>query len=154
ETFAEAVSPAFITQNNTTGVLAFRTGTVPAGETAVYTLKPQSNFVNKLQGATLTGQSNEESGALLYLILVDKTISAGGAMASAGDDLGKQRQVMFGNVPLQTFADAWGNSIGFRRTFGSISSNPAEDEVQQAEYVGSVNSFDPTNKDPLDPRNL
>jgi prepilin-type N-terminal cleavage/methylation domain-containing protein len=107
-----------------------------------YSLSPHQAFT-VVSGATSNGQANEESGALLYLILATKTASGGGAMASSADDLGQQRKVTFGSVPLNTFVDAFGRSVGFNRWEASAL-------VQQPPFVDLKNS----NKDPLDPRNL
>ena len=95
---------------------------------------------------------NEESGALLYLILAKRSVSGGGAMATAADDLTQamQTKVTFGGKELNTFADAWKNSVGFKR-WEQI------DEVQEAPFVdpAKAKSRAPNaNRDPLDPQNL
>ena len=153
ETFVEAQSAVFVTQNNTSGALAIRVAPVPAGETAVYTLQPLETFRGELQGIVLPGgyPVNEESGALLYVILAKKSVSGGGAMAGAADDLSAtaQRKAAFGGKELPTFADQWINTVGFRRWYGSQTGDLAE--VQAAPYLDAKKTG---NIDPIDPRNL
>jgi prepilin-type N-terminal cleavage/methylation domain-containing protein len=153
DTFAEATSPSYITMT-ATGTLALRTGSVPNGESQQYALNPLATFAG-VQALTstvlrtpLSPANAEESGALLYIILTQKSVGGAEAMAVSGDELGQQRKAASG---LNTFADAYGNSIGFCRWYGC---NTGEDEVQQAEYAGGVNVFNAANRDPLDPRNL
>ncbi len=117
----------------------------------IYTLWPLETFRGELQGASSNGVPNEESGALLYIILTKKSVSGGGAMGTAGDDLSQsmKRRVNFGAKELETFSDAWGNTVGFRRW----DQNP-EVQTDQTYLDLKPNQFNPNNKDPLDPRNL
>jgi prepilin-type N-terminal cleavage/methylation domain-containing protein len=121
-----------------------------------YVLQPLTTFAAVKTLTSGTNAANEESGALLYMILANKAVGANSAMAQSADDLSQAatRQATFGATPLKTFSDPWGNSIGFRRWYGS---NAATDNVivQQPPYVdANPNPFNAANKDPLDTRNL
>jgi prepilin-type N-terminal cleavage/methylation domain-containing protein len=146
ESFAEAITHCYIANRNGALVLDFTQ--IPNASNAnppadsVYLLRSLATF-SGVGSATTTGNANEESGALLYLIVATKTAAGGGAMASAADDLGQQRKVAFGSVPLNTFVDAFGNSVGFKRWDQSAA-------VQAPPFVDSNNGI----KDKLDPRNL
>lgn len=110
------------------------------------TFPPLATF-NEVQGATGTGD-HRESGALLYIILAKKSASGGGAFATAAEDLTQaaRKKETFGSKELETFSDAWKNSVGFQRWHQS-------DEVQTAPYADP--KLTPgNNKDPLDPQNL
>jgi type II secretory pathway pseudopilin PulG len=141
DNFAEAISPTYIVVDST-GNYALRVGATVAGDQVAYKLSGLATF-SGVASATTTGNANEESGALLYLIVATKTAAGGGAMASAADDLGQQRKVAFGSVPLNTFVDAFGNSVGFKRWDQSAA-------VQAPPFVDANNGI----KDKLDPRNL
>ncbi len=151
ETFAEALSPVSVVPLNGAVGFSLRAGPVPPG--TVYTLQRLETFPGELQGIALPGSypSNEESGALLYIILAKKSVSGGGAMAGAADDLSAtaQRKAAFGGKELPTFADQWTNTVGFRRWYGSQTGDLAE--VQGTPYVDAKNTG---NIDPIDPRNL
>ncbi len=67
---------------------------------------------NGLAGA---GNPHEESAALLYIVLTQKSASGGGSTAGSGDELGQTRDVTLNGRPFKVFVDAWGNSIGFVR---------------------------------------
>jgi prepilin-type N-terminal cleavage/methylation domain-containing protein len=112
---------------------------------------PLATF-KEVQGATSNGNTHDESGALLYIILVKKSASGGGAMATAAEDLTQtmKKKVQLGMRELETFSDAWKNSVGFQRWHQS-------DEVQYAPYVDPAKDktrAPSANRDPLDPQNL
>lgn len=121
----------------------------------IYTVKPKDTFrdVWALAPNPITAASSfkphEESGALLYIVLAQRSVSGGGAMATSADDLTQamRKKVTFtlsGNTrELETFADAWKNSVGFLRWDRS-------DEVQNRPYLDPQNP----NKDSLDPQGL
>jgi prepilin-type N-terminal cleavage/methylation domain-containing protein len=128
-----------------------------------YQLNPQATFVGVAGVGSAAGAPDPaESAVLLYTILASKSVSGGGAMASSADDLGQQVPVTIGGRQFKAFADSWEDPttgqrrpILFCRWFGSgYRGHPLEGEVQNQEYVGSVNQFSPNNRDPLDPRNL
>jgi len=152
ENFAEALSPAYITQ--TAGGLALRIDGVPSGETQLFQLKPLATFTDVV--GLSGGQPHEQSGALLYIILTRKSVGGAGAMDAAGDDLSQQIAVPFatssgGTKELKAFKDGWKKPVGFRRWYGA---NAGEDEVQNSPYIGSGSPANAANRDPLDPRNL
>jgi prepilin-type N-terminal cleavage/methylation domain-containing protein len=162
DSFAEALSSVYISQDSS-GVLHLRIEatplvpplpaappTMPMGETLIYWLKPVSTFA-VVATAVPIPKPMDESGSLLCIIIGSKTVAGGGAMATSSSDLGHPRQVLFGAVPLDTYRDAWDNSVGFRRWYGV---NAGEDEVQQPQYYGSTNLSNANNHDPMDPRNL
>lgn len=108
---------------------------------------------------TYTGASpfsaEEESGALLYLILSKRSVQGGGAMATAAEDLteGTRRKVSFNGREMETFADAFQQSVGFKRWEQSLTGNP-QYEVQNSPHVDPAKAYAtaPTaNRDPLDP---
>lgn len=108
-----------------------------------YTLKPHAAFG---EVSTASGvPAGEESAVLLYIILAKKSVGGAGAMSASADDLtqGMQRQVSGKN----TFADAWGNSVGFSRWYSGSTQDP---DVQNPPYATSTSG----NKDPLDTRSL
>lgn len=133
DSFAEALSPVNVSNQQTGQV--------------VFSLKPLATF-EKVRGLASNGNEAEETGALLYIILTDKTVSGGGAMASSADDLGQHRRVNFvtrqgGTKDLETFVDGWNNSVGFRRW-------EKNQEIQSSPYTDGARG----NRDPLDPKNL
>lgn len=95
--------------------------------------------------AGLANASNphEESAALLYMILSQKSASGGGASTDGGNVLGPTRDVTLNGRSFKVFVDSWGNSIGFRRWDTS-------GELQGSDYAPAGAG----NKDPLDPSNL
>lgn len=129
----------------------------PNGPNVLFVLQPHQAF-REVGGvgssANPPAPHPDESAVLLYMILANKSASGGGALASAADELTQGRQVTIGGKPFTAFADAWGNSIGFRRWFGADPNDAAGAEVQTPEYYGSTNAFNPANFDPLDNRNL
>ena len=88
---------------------------------------------------------NQESGALLYIILAKASAAGGGAMASAADDLTTAQKiyVSFSGTQKETYADGFQQSIGFNRW-----ENRAE--VQATPYIDPKATF----LDPLDPQNF
>lgn len=142
QSFAEVLLHIYIANRN--GALVMDVTTNPSPPDSVYLLRSLATF-QQVNGATTTAQNaqTDESGALLYLILAEKSASGGGAMASSADELSRLRQVPFGPKSLNTFADAFGRSLGFTRWDQSA-------EVQAPPYLDAKNPI----KDPLDPRNL
>lgn len=100
--------------------------------------------------------AEEESGALLYLILTKRSVRGGGAMATAAEDLteGTRRKASFNGRELETFADAFQRSVGFKRWEQTPNTANPQYEVQNPPYVDPAKAFAtaPTaNRDPLDP---
>jgi prepilin-type N-terminal cleavage/methylation domain-containing protein len=124
----------------------------PTTSTTVFSLSPLTTFVAAAALPSGTNAANEESGALLYMILANKAVGANSAMAQSADDVSQAatRQATFGTTPLKTFSDSWGNTVGFRRWYGSNSTTDSP-AVQQPPYVDKNNTV---NVDPLDTRNL
>lgn len=161
ETFAEALAPVSVVSNVTAGTLSLVAGTPPAG--TIYTLQPLEIFRIELQGITVPAgtPANEESGALAYIILAKKSVSGGGAMASAADDLSAttQTKVTIGGKEFPVFADKWGNAVGLYREYRLTAGDPKLnlENVQSAPYVDAqidIKVKPTANRDPIDPRNL
>lgn len=93
-------------------------------------------------GLATAGNPHEESAALLYIILTQKSNSGGGSTAGSGDELGPTHDVTLNGRPFKTFIDPWGNSIGFVRW-----ETGAEAVNRRVAGVGG-------NFDPLDTSNL
>lgn len=72
-------------------------------------------------GQDSTFEPEEESGALLYVILAKRSQQGGGAMATGAEDVtqASRRKVTFVNAgnqkEFETFSDAFKRSVGFRR---------------------------------------
>lgn len=111
-----------------------------------YQLSPLTTFANVALLPSGQLSPTDESGVLLFIILTQKSVAGGGAMATAGDDLSLQKLVTVttagGTTTLPTFKDAFGNSIGFNRW---DTGSP---------FPGSPSPMNPKNLDPLDTRNL
>lgn len=144
--------------------------------TDVYQVQRPITFAAVPNAGTLTAE--EESGALLYMILAKRSQSGGGAMAMAAEDLtqASRRKVSVNGVELETFSDAFKQSVGFRRWEQTITTpanasmyddatNPSTvlGEVQKPPYVDATKTVaaDDTavprkfhNRDPLDPQGL
>jgi len=152
DTFTDALTGVCVTQN-AAGALAVRpANAIPGGEAAVFTLKPLATF-DEVQGAS--GLSpHDESAALLYIILAKKSVGGGGAMAAGADDLsqGMMKSLSGNGKSFQAFADAWQNSMGFKRWYEGDLTDP-NNPVQAPPFV-DVTVAAQANKDPLDPRNL
>jgi prepilin-type N-terminal cleavage/methylation domain-containing protein len=118
DTFAEAGAPVAV---------------VPGFQLAVLT---------PFNGLASAGSAHEESAALMYIILTQKSASGGGSTAGSGDELGATRDVTLNGRPFKVFVDSWGNSIGFRRW------ETGSEAVSRA--VPGVGN----NLDPLDTSNL
>jgi prepilin-type N-terminal cleavage/methylation domain-containing protein len=153
QTFAEATSDVYLIQNGSSlyrfaQVAMNKYPTLKSGESVLYTWTHLKHFeaVFPLVTATDTYAANQESGALLYVILSQASAAGGGAMAAAADDLtaAQKLNVTLGGTQLATFADGFQNSIGFSRWY-------AQAEVQSAPYAVSGAGG---NADPLDPQNL
>ncbi len=125
-----------------------------------YQLNPQVTFLGVAGVGSAAGAPDPNEGAaLLYAIVASKSVAGGGAMAASGDDLGQQTTVTIGGKSFKAYVDAWGQPIQYCRWFGSgYRGHPLESDVQQMQYIGSVNQFAVSagmpNSDPLDPRNL
>ena len=109
----------------------------------LFTVTPLATFTGHNPPLNATTMTHEESAALLYIILTKKSSSGGGSTAGSGDELGATRDVTIGNATFKTFADSWGNSIGFRRW-------DMRPELQTSDYVPASQTF----KDPLDSQGL
>jgi hypothetical protein len=103
-----------------------------------YTLPPLATFVN-LQGVPAPDLATQ-SAVLLYIILAEKSVSGGGAMAASADELGTTREIPLGNKGFRVFLDPYENPIGFQRWRQS-------EDVQTPDYVDVKAAF----FDPLDP---
>jgi|GEM_PF-2605856 len=112
-----------------------------------YSLPPMATFASVQSLPTGQVGGNDESGVLLYIILSQKSVTGGGAMASDADNLGLQKMVTIGSTSLPAFKDAWGNSIGFHRW-------DASPTVQAVPFLPSPSPMNANNYDPLDTRNL
>ncbi|MCS6866938.1 MAG: type II secretion system protein [Gemmataceae bacterium] len=123
DSFAEATS-------------GFQIGIPP--NTNIYTLQPLATF------ASLQGVPNPDpvtqSAVLLYIIVAEKSVSGGGAMASSADELGPTRAIALGNRNFRVFLDAYENPVGFQRWRQTP-------DVQTPDYVDVKSNF----HDPLDP---
>lgn len=146
----------------------------------VYRIERSATFAAVPATGSLSPE--EESGALLYMILAKRSVSGGGAMATSAEDLtqGSRRKVTVttatgGTVELETFADAFKRSVGFRR-WEQTHTTPANtsaydprrgtsgspiagltDEVQMAPFVDpskAISAAPNANRDPLDPQGL
>jgi prepilin-type N-terminal cleavage/methylation domain-containing protein len=93
-------------------------------------------------GLTTAVNPHEESAALLYIILTQKSASGGSSTAGSGDELGATRDVTLNGRQFKAFVDSWGNSIGFVRW-----ETGSEAVRHSAPGVGG-------NRDPLDSSNL
>lgn len=140
ETLAEANTPTYIVYDSG-GVMHLRANGLQAGDVVQYA-HPVSVTFRELGPGPSGRPANEESGALLYLIMSKQSIAGGGAMASAADDLSNslRREVAFNGVGRQTFADQFNQTLGFHRWENAVS------QPELASHAG--------NKDPLDPQNL
>ncbi len=103
-----------------------------------YNLQPLATFAN-LQGAPTLDPATQ-SAVLLYIILAEKSVSGGGAMAASADELGLTREIPVGNRGFRVFLDPYENPIGFQRWRQS-------DDVQTPDYMDIKAVF----HDPLDP---
>lgn len=113
---------------------------------AAVTVVPNPNVtlaaLTPFTGLASAGNPHEESAALLYIILTQKSNSGGGSTAGSGDELGPTHDVTLNGRPFKTFIDPWGNSIGFVRW-----ETGAEAVNRRVAGVGG-------NFDPLDTSNL
>jgi prepilin-type N-terminal cleavage/methylation domain-containing protein len=130
QTFQEATSPVVLRQGPaTTPVTA-------------YALLPLVTFneVTGLPSGTTPDERAVESAVLLYIILAKQ--STGGSGGFAADDVttAGQRDVDFSGRKMRTFADSWGNSVGFQRWLQNA-------ETDISPYADPKLPF----KDPLDP---
>lgn len=112
----------------------------------IYTLQPLESFRIRLQGVPAPSKANEESGILLYMILADKTVAGGGAMATSADELSGKKVLTINGAEFPTFSD------GFQRPIGFVLWDD-RDEAQSTDYLDATAQAR-ANKDPLDPRNL
>jgi prepilin-type N-terminal cleavage/methylation domain-containing protein len=156
-TFQEATTAAWIVQT-AAGGYGLRLQSVPpntaqvgsllTGESVVYALQPLTHFA-QVAGLTPTGNANEESGALLYIILSQQSASGGGAFAAAADDLttAQKLYVSFGGTKKETYADGFGNALGFNR-WDNGAALGVTTELQAPPYASAAGG----NTDPLDPQ--
>lgn len=134
--------------------------------TNVYQVQRPATFAG-VPGGTATLSAEEESGALLYMILTKRSVSGGGAMATAAEDLtqASRRKVSVGGIELETFSDAFKQSVGFRRweqtqtttenaSMYNDPTNPSivAGEVQKPPFVDATKTGAGVNRDPLDPQ--
>lgn len=140
ETFTEATQPLSIYDANG----------------AVYTLPTPAAFTAVAGLTSGTNPAQEESGALLCIILGQRSVSGGGAMATAAEDLTQamRKKVTFGTKELETYTDAWKNSVGFRRweQRSEVQSAPYVDVNKDTKLDGNLPSGKYANRDPLDPQ--
>jgi len=137
------------------------------GTTVYYQAQPKATFNDVAPVVAGSGtfvsppyEAQDESAALLFLILARQSVSGGGAMATSAEDLTQamRTKVTFtaGNnsKELEVFADAWKNSIGFQRWANDpeLQNPPYVDAKLAAQRNQNPNS--PPNLDPLDPQSL
>ena len=118
-----------------------------ATKTDFVTLRKSAAF-KEIQNSTVTGQPEEESAALLYIILGQggrgNTFSIDDAMQGA------QTQLTFGGLSLSAFKDGFGNYVAFRRFYQSAELNSGEyGRTRDAKMLQK--GVDPMD-DPLDDR--
>jgi prepilin-type N-terminal cleavage/methylation domain-containing protein len=169
DTFAEAALPSLTI--------------VDAGGNPAYSIAQPTIFAPFANmypiGTPSPFEAEEESGALLYVILAKRSQQGGGAMATAAEDVtqASRRKASFAGTgkEFETFADAFKRSVGFRRweqtrtttaaigTATQTNNNSgyttglALDEVQRPPFVDPAKSVDTApnaNRDPLDPQGL
>ncbi len=164
---AKAIWTAYQLRLNFPETFAEAAVTVPLTDSSgrvIYVARQLSTFAPVQGLGTYTGASpfaaNEESGALLYIILTQRSVG-GSAMGNSGDDLtqASRRKVTFtlgGNTKeLETFSDFYRSTIGFNRWRQDPVGAGAPVELEAPPYVDArVASATPRNTDPLDPQNL
>ena len=136
-TFAEALATVAVTQDGS-GTYYVRVGPVPAGESVRYNF-PALPIFSKVSGYG-SGNPQQESAALLFIILAERSAGGNGGFDAASVTNGEQMEIKFSSGTGKAFRDAWNNPVSFARW-----ATPAE--VQSAPFVDAK----ATNKDPLDP---